>query len=98
LNCRATVEPRESHEINSPATIGWRRPLLLLPLDWRSWTIDERRVVIAHELAHVARGDYLTWLIAQASLALHFYHPLVHWLAGRLRVEQEMAADSLGAS
>ncbi len=30
-------------------------------------------------------------------MALYFYHPLVHWLAARLRLEQELAADALGA-
>ena len=44
------------------------------------------------------RGDFLTGLIAQISVALHFYHPLAHWLAKRLRLEQELAADAWGAA
>ena len=58
----------------------------------------ERRAVLAHELAHVCRGDFLAGLVAQLSLALHFYHPLAHWLAARLRLEQELAADAWGAA
>ena len=54
--------------------------------------------MLAHELAHVVRGDFLTGLIAQFSVALHFYHPLAHWLAKRLRLEQELAADAWGAA
>ena len=42
----------------------------------------------------VVRGDFLTGLIAQLSVALHFYHPVAHWLAKRLRLEQELAADA----
>src|SRR5262249_13136937 len=53
--------------------------------------------VLAHELAHVHRGDYLAGLAGQLSLALQFYHPLAHWLAARLRLEQELAADAWGA-
>jgi beta-lactamase regulating signal transducer with metallopeptidase domain len=97
LGCRRQIEIRESPEIVSPATIGWRRPIVLLPAEWRQWTDSERQVVLAHEVAHVARGDFAGWLIAQLSVVLHFYNPLVHWLARRLRVEQELAADALGA-
>ena len=97
LDCRRKVEVRQSRRLSSPATIGWRRPLVLLPACWQEWTASEKRVVSAHEIAHVGRGDYLAGLLAQFSLALHFYHPLVHWLARRLRLEQELAADALGA-
>ncbi len=94
LSCTRRVEVRELAELATPATIGWRRPLLLLPGDWRDWSADERRAVVAHELAHVRRGDFLAGLLAQLGLALHFYHPLAHWLAARLRLEQELAADA----
>ncbi|MEZ6144150.1 MAG: hypothetical protein R3B91_01705 [Planctomycetaceae bacterium] len=39
----------------------------------------------------------VSWLIAQTGLVLHFYHPLLHWLASRLRLEQEFEADALAA-
>jgi hypothetical protein len=98
LSCTRRVEVRESSELETPATLGWRQPLVLLPFDWRDWSHDELRAVLAHELAHVVRGDFLTGLIAQLSVALHFYHPLAHWLAKRLRLEQELAADAWGAA
>jgi len=97
MDCRKPIELRESRVLTTPATVGWRRPLVVLPATWREWTTTERRVVLAHEIAHVGRGDYAAWLLAQLSLALHFYHPLVHWLARRLRLEQELAADAWGA-
>ena len=97
LGCPRRVDVRELAELATPATIGWRRPLLLLPGDWRDWSPAERRVVLAHELAHVHRGDFLAGLVGQLSLALQFYHPLAHWLAARLRLEQELAADAWGA-
>ena len=98
LSCTTTVEVRESSDLETPATLGWREPLVLLPFDWRDWSRDELRAVLAHELAHVVRSDFLTGLIAQFSVALHFYHPLAHWLAKRLRLEQELAADAWGAA
>src|SRR6202043_4138069 len=72
-------------------------PLVLLPPEWREWSESERQVVLAHEVAHVVRGDFAGWFVAQLSVALYFYNPLVHWLARRLRLEQELAADACGA-
>ena len=97
IGCAAPIELRESAEIAAPATVGWRRPLILLPPQWREWSEAEQRVVLAHEVAHVVRGDFAGWLFAQLSVVLHFYNPLVHWLARRLRIEQELAADAWGA-
>ncbi len=97
LACTRLVETRESADVATPATFGWRRPVLILPFDWRDWDRSDRRAVLAHELAHVRRGDFLTSMVAQVSLALHFYHPLAHWLTARLRLEQELAADDWGA-
>jgi hypothetical protein len=97
MGCRATVELREVADLAGPATAGWRRPVILLSDDWRSWDDCERRAVLAHELAHVVRGDYAAGLVARLAVALNFYHPLVHWAAGRLRIQQELAADAIGA-
>ena len=68
--------------------------MVLLPDDWRSWDDSERRAVLAHELAHIIRGDYAIGLMAQAAVVLHAYHPLVRWMAGRLQMQQELAADA----
>ncbi|NLE37411.1 MAG: DUF1559 domain-containing protein, partial [Pirellulaceae bacterium] len=97
LGCRREVELRECDSLATAATIGWRRPVLLVPADWPTWTEDERRAVLAHELAHVRGYDCVSLLLSQMGLAMHFYHPLVHWLAGRLRLEQELAADAAAA-
>jgi hypothetical protein len=97
LSCPRTVEIRETPELTTPATIGWRRPIVLLPGNWRDWNALERRAALSHELAHICRSDFFTGLTAQISLTLHFYNPLAHWLAARLRLEQELAADAWGA-
>ncbi len=97
LGCKTEIELRESTRLSTPATIGWLRPMLLLPADWRTWTGDERHAVLAHEIEHVRRNDFAFWMVAQLGLALHFYHPLVHGLANRLRLQQELAADAAAA-
>ncbi|MDP6444064.1 MAG: M56 family metallopeptidase, partial [Pirellulaceae bacterium] len=91
------VELRVSSDLSTAATIGWLKPVILVPTDWWRWSDQERRAVLGHELAHISHNDYFAVLMAQFSIALHFYHPIVHWLAGRLRLEQELAADAAAA-
>jgi beta-lactamase regulating signal transducer with metallopeptidase domain len=98
LGCHQVVEIREVPDLTSPATAGWRRPVILLPDDWRSWDAADRRAVLAHELAHIQRWDYAAGLVARLALSVQFYHPLVHWLARRMILQQELAADAIGAS
>ncbi|WP_442484269.1 M56 family metallopeptidase [Aeoliella sp. SH292] len=97
LSLTRIVSLRESTTIATPATVGWRRPTILLPASWRDWTPDELEAALAHELAHIAARDYRSWLVARLAVAVHFYHPLVHWLARRLQLEQELAADAMAA-
>lgn len=92
------VDVREAPAIDVPATVGWRRPAILLPSTWREWSAVELRAVLAHELAHVEDSHVRAWLAGQLALAVHLYHPLVHWLTRRLRLELELAADRLAAS
>ncbi len=97
LACRRPIGLRECDGLGAPAAAGWLRPVVLLPADWRDWTGAELRAALAHELAHVRRSDYLLGLLARLGLALHCYNPLLYWLAGRLRLQQELAADGLAA-
>ena len=77
-----------------PMTIGWLRPLLILPPDLlRTLSDTERDSILAHELAHVKRWDYLTNLLQRVTQALFFFQPAV-WIIGRqLSIERELACD-----
>jgi beta-lactamase regulating signal transducer with metallopeptidase domain len=98
MNCAQTIELRSSSRLSSPVTVGWRRALVILPADWDGWNEAELRTALAHELAHIVRGDYAAGVLAQFCVAANYYHPLVHWLARRLRLEQELAADAVAAT
>jgi hypothetical protein len=97
MRCLPHMEIREAAELTTPATAGWWQPVLLVPNDWRSWSDSERRAVLAHELGHIVRGDYAVGLLARLAVALNYFHPVVRWMAGRLQLQQEQAADALGA-
>ena len=80
--------------VGIPLTWGWRRPVLLLPVEATRWSESLRRQVLLHELAHVRRGDWVWQLVAALATALHWFNPLA-WLAlRRLRLESERAGDA----
>ena len=82
-----------SSVVSTPLTWGSRSPIILLPEDALDWPDAHRRIVLRHELAHVARGDAPSQLLAGFVCALYWFHPLV-WIAERrLRAECERACD-----
>jgi beta-lactamase regulating signal transducer with metallopeptidase domain/tetratricopeptide (TPR) repeat protein len=95
LGVRRKVELLESAAVPVAITSGFLRPLLLLGHAARSWAIERRRVVLLHELAHVKRGDWLALLVAEAAVALYWFHPAAWLLAREVRRDGERASDDL---
>lgn len=83
----------KSARIAMPQTWGTLRPAILLPADADDWSIERRRVVLMHELAHVKRKDCLTQVMAQTACSFYWFNPLVWMAARRLRMERELACD-----
>ncbi|HKF67043.1 MAG TPA: M56 family metallopeptidase [Vicinamibacterales bacterium] len=74
-------------------TWGTWRSKVLLPADALDWPADRIRIVLAHELSHVRRGDWLVQMAAEILRSAYWFNPLV-WLAcRRLRLESERACD-----
>lgn len=82
-----------SSVVSTPLTWGSSAPVVLLPEDALDWPETHRRIVLRHELAHVARGDSLTQLVAGFVCAVYWFHPLVWMTERRLRAECERACD-----
>jgi beta-lactamase regulating signal transducer with metallopeptidase domain len=76
-----------------PMTWGVFNPVILLPGEADEWDDERRRVVLAHELAHVRRWDALTQWVAHLALAVYWFNPLVWVAARKLREEREHACD-----
>ena len=82
----------------SPVTVGFWRPVILLPAALLSgMPVALLEALLAHELAHVRRWDYLVNLLQSVAEALLFFHPVVWWLSARMRAEREQVADALAA-
>jgi beta-lactamase regulating signal transducer with metallopeptidase domain/HEAT repeat protein len=87
-----------SEETQMPFACGVLKPTIVLPADCDNWTLDRRRAVLLHELAHVTRHDLLGHTLGRLVSAVYWFHPLVWTAAKRLRSESERACDDLALS
>jgi beta-lactamase regulating signal transducer with metallopeptidase domain len=90
---RRWVEILQSPHPSLLVTFGMLQPKIILPVAASAWSDERRRVVLAHEFAHIRRHDWLMQMSAEALRAVYWFNPLV-WLAcRRLREESEYACD-----
>jgi len=94
-----TVLLLQSAIVEVPTVIGWLRPVILVPAGALSG-LNPRQLeaLLAHELAHVRRFDYLVNLFQSVAETLLFYHPLAWWVSKRIRAEREQACDDLAVA
>jgi beta-lactamase regulating signal transducer with metallopeptidase domain/predicted nucleic acid-binding Zn-ribbon protein len=84
--------------LDGPVAAGWWRPMVIVPTALLAQMSPELlEALLAHELAHIRRHDYLVNLAQSAVEALLFYHPVVWWLSRQIRIEREQIADDLAA-
>ena len=82
--------------IDTPMLVGWLRPVILLPISMLSgFTPQQIELIIAHELGHVRRWDYLANLLQVVIETILFYHPMVHWISREVRDARENCCDDL---
>ena len=85
-----------SFAVATPTLVGWLKPTILLPASLLSgFTPTQIELILAHELAHVRRYDYIANLIQVVVETLLFYHPLVHWICADVRQQREQCCDDL---
>jgi len=86
----------ESTRVAVPLMVGWLKPVVLLPASAMAGLAPTQiEALIAHELAHVRRHDYLVNLLQSVVETLLFYHPAVWWVSKRVRAEREHCCDDL---
>ena len=94
LRIKQKVQLLSSWVIDSPVLIGIVRPVILLPASLLSGlTPEEVEAILAHELAHIRRHDYLANLVQMIIETLLFYHPCLWWVSNALREDREYICD-----
>ena len=90
----ATIKLLESARATVPMTIGWIKPVVLLPVGIASGlTINQLEAILAHELAHIKRYDYLVNIFQNFVEILFFFHPATWFISGKVRDERENCCD-----
>lgn len=78
-----------------PVTFGVHRPVVLLPESLRTHSPDIREAVLAHELLHVQRRDWLWVLAEESARAVFWFHPAMWWLISHVQLAREEVVDAL---
>jgi GWxTD domain-containing protein len=89
----------ESSLADAPLVIGYLRPVILMPVGLLAGLpVAHVEAILAHELAHIRRQDYLVNLLQTFVEGLLFYHPAVWWISHSIRVERENCCDDLAVA
>jgi TonB family protein len=96
LGLARRVRIARSALVASPTVIGWLEPLVLVPTAALAGLSPQQlAMILAHELAHIRRHDYLVNALQSVVETLLFYHPAVRWISARARQEREECCDEV---
>lgn len=96
MGIQHTVELKESLRINGPILTGYFKPIILIPFGLiTNLTPAQMESVLAHELAHIKRHDYLVNLVQSLVETVLFFNPAVWWISSLIRTEREHSCDDL---
>jgi uncharacterized protein (TIGR03435 family) len=96
LGLRRVIHVVDSAHADTPTVIGWLRPVILLPVSaMANLTPAQVDAILAHELAHIRRHDFLVNAGQTVAETLLFYHPAVWWISSRIRTEREHCCDDV---
>ena len=96
---RRPVALLESARVRVPLVVGHLRPVILLPLGTvTGLSANYMEAILAHELAHVVRRDYLLNLLQSVAEILFFYHPAAWFITAVLRTERENCCDDVATA
>lgn len=99
LGIGVAVRIAESTLVSVPMVVGYLRPIVLLPASvLTGLTPAQLESLLAHELAHVRRHDWIVNALQVVIETLLFFHPAVWWLSCQIRHERELCCDDLAIS
>jgi len=96
LGLRVNVHVVESTLVDAPAAVGWLRPVVLLPIAALAHlTPSQVEAILAHELIHIRRHDFVVNLAQSVAETILFFHPGVWWVSSQIRAEREHCCDDV---
>jgi beta-lactamase regulating signal transducer with metallopeptidase domain len=96
LGLRGPIRLLAHAHLDSPVVVGWLRPVVLLPVSLISgFTTEQLSAILAHELAHIRRHDFVVNILQRCVESILFYHPAVWWVSKRIRAEREHCCDDI---
>ncbi len=99
LGIQRVVAVLDSVRAEAPIVVGWLRPVILLPLGWAmGMSTLQIEAILAHELAHIRRQDYMINLFQLFMETVLFYHPAVWWVSNQIRREREHCCDDVAVT
>jgi len=99
LGVARAVRLMHSALVQAPTVIGWLRPVVLIPASCLTGlSTMQIEAVLAHELAHIRRHDYLVSVMQSVIETLLFYHPAVWWVSRQVRQERECCCDEMAVA
>jgi TonB family protein len=84
-----------SDDLEGPATVGVRRPVILVPRAVLRMPAAVQRAILCHELIHVKRRDWLHTIVEEVWCAVLWFHPAARLIASRLSLARETVVDEL---
>ena len=94
LNIKQTIELKISKTITSPLTIGFIKPIILLPIAaLNNLTTQQLEAILLHELAHIKRNDYFVNLLIQFANAVMFFNPFSKYIGCMIEKQRELSCD-----
>jgi len=94
LGIKKEVKIYFSNIIKSPVTIGFLKPLILVPVaSINHLTTDQLEALLLHELAHIKRADYLINILQSIIEIILFFNPFVQLLGRLIKKERENSCD-----
>ncbi|MBP9874418.1 MAG: M48 family metalloprotease [Haliscomenobacter sp.] len=99
IRVSAPVALFESALVQAPLVIGHFKPVILVPLGLLSGLPPEQvEAILAHELAHIRRRDYLVNFLLSILETLFFFNPAIWWISAGIRREREYCCDEMAVS
>jgi len=96
INLKTKIRAVKSAFVRIPFVTGWLKPVVILPASVLSGIpVEQVEAIIAHELAHIKRNDYLVNIFQSFIEIIMFFNPSVWWISDIIRKERENCCDDI---